>query len=70
MSLLKMYDMNPDCVICQVMKMGVYFYVFMNGKSVCFICNKGIAIQEEYNIAKHYSLKLKVHKLCCSSEKI
>lgn len=42
------------------MKMDVYFYVSMNGKSVCFICNKGIAIQKEY-IAKHYNLKLKVH---------
>jgi hypothetical protein len=69
MSLLKMYEVNPDCVICQVMKINVYFYVSMNGKSVCFICNKGIAIQKE-DIAKHYNLKLKVHKLCCSSEKI
>jgi hypothetical protein len=70
MPLLKIYEVNPDCVICQVTKMDVYFYVSMNGKSVCFICNKGTAIQKEYNIAKHYNLTLKVHKLCFSSEKI
>jgi hypothetical protein len=63
MPLLTMYEVNPDCVIFQVIKMDVYFYVSMNGKYVCFICNKGIAIQKEYNIANHYNLKLKVHKL-------
>jgi hypothetical protein len=65
MPLLKLYEVNCDCVICQVMKMDVYFYVSVNGKSVCFICNRGIAIQKEHNIAKHYNLKLKVHKPCC-----
>lgn len=56
-----MYEVNTDCVIFQVMK--------VDGKSVCFICNKDIAIQKEYNITKHYNLKLKLHRLC-SSEKI
>jgi len=46
MPLLKMCEVNPDCVIFQVMKMDIYFYVSMNGKSVCFICNKDIAIQK------------------------
>ena len=59
MPLLKMYEVNCDCVIFQVMKMDVYFYVSMNGKSVCFICNKGITIQKEYNITKHYNSKLR-----------
>jgi len=63
MPLLKIYEVNPDCVIFKVMKLDVYFYVSMNGKYVCFICNKGIAIQKEHNIANHYNLKLKVHKL-------
>jgi hypothetical protein len=42
----------------------------MNDKSMCFICDKNIAVLKEYNIAKHYNLKLQVHKLCRSPEKI
>jgi hypothetical protein len=41
----------------------------MGSLCVSFVI-KVIAIQKAYNIAKHYNLKLKVHKLCYSSEKI
>jgi hypothetical protein len=52
------------------MKADVYFCVSMNGKALCFIFNKGIGVLKGYNIAEDYSLKLKVHKLCWSSEKV
>jgi hypothetical protein len=57
MPLLKFQEVNPDYIIFQAMKLDVYFYVSVNGKSMCFICNKGVVVLKECNIAKHYSLQ-------------
>uniref|UniRef100_A0A8D0G0A3 SPIN-DOC-like zinc-finger domain-containing protein n=1 Tax=Sphenodon punctatus TaxID=8508 RepID=A0A8D0G0A3_SPHPU len=32
-----------------------YFFVNMNGKPMCLICNKFVAVMKEYNIRRHYN---------------
>jgi hypothetical protein len=59
---------DSDCRIFQEKWTDEYFYVYMNGKTLCLICSKSMATLKEYNIARHYTSKHKEkYKNCVST---
>ncbi|CAH1634822.1 unnamed protein product [Spodoptera littoralis] len=46
----------------------LYFFVNCNGKPLCLICQKTIAMQKEYNLKRHYDTEHKVKFACLVGE--
>lgn len=42
----------------------LYFFINYNGKPLCLICQKTIAIQKEYNVKRHYDTEHKAKFAC------